>query len=235
MGPLRGISGFHGGPLRGKMGHSVRNLFLSFGRKVLRLRRMLLERRQARWLAAVAGGLALLSLASCAPANERPLHGAQPGTQAPTPPGVPPTLEPNEALRFRALPSPSPGIAASPSVQPQVTPLASPSVAAAPPIVRTIAPGANARVPAGGPITVSAVLVGRGADLASASLSMDGADAGAQIDKRSSREWSIHASRALASGNHAVRILVRDATGAAGGFTWQFLVGADEQTPVPSP
>jgi hypothetical protein len=196
---------------------------------------MLLQRRGARTIAAMAGVLALVTLASCAPANERPLRGAQPGTQAPTPPGLPPTLEPSEALRFRALPSPSPGVAASPSLPPHVTPATSPSVVAAPPIVRTIVPSANAHVPGGSPITLSAVLVGRGADLASASLSMDGADAGAQIDKRSPRDWTIHTSRAVASGSHTVRVLVRDATGAAGGFTWQFLVGEEEHTPVPNP
>ena len=102
-------------------------------------------------------------------------------------------------------------------------------------IVRTIVPGANTRVPAGAPVTLSAVLVGRGADLAAASLSIDGADAAAQVDKRSARDWTIHASRAVGSGNHTVHVLVRDASGAAGGFTWQFLVGAEEATPVPSP
>ena len=201
---------------------------------MLRLRRMLLHRR---WMGTIAAVTCLLALgvASCAPANERPLSGAQPGTLAPTPPGIPPTLEPSEALRFRALPSPSPGVAANPSPVPSTAPVVSPSAVAAPPIVRTIVPGANTRVPAGAPVTLSAVLVGRGADLAAASLSIDGADAAAQVDKRSARDWTIHASRAVGSGNHTVHVLVRDASGAAGGFTWQFLVGAEEATPVPSP
>src|SRR5947209_2427138 len=200
---------------------------------MLRLRRMLLHRR---WTGTIAAVMCLVALgvASCAPANERPLRGAQPGTLAPTPPGLPPTLEPSEALRFRALPSPSPGVAANPSPVASPAAVASPSVAAAPPIVRTIVPSANAHVPAGAPVTLSAVLVGRGADLAAASLSIDGADAAAQVDKRSPRDWTIHASRAVASGNHTVRVLVRDASGAAGGFTWQFLVGDEERTPVPS-
>jgi hypothetical protein len=106
---------------------------------------------------------------------------------------------------------------------------------AAPPIVRTIVPGANGHVPAGGPVTLSAVLVGRGADLASASLSVNGADAGAQIDKRSPRDWTIHASQTLANGTHTVRVLVRDANGTAGGFTWQIVVGEQAPTATPGP
>jgi hypothetical protein len=103
---------------------------------------------------------------------------------------------------------------------------------AAPPIVRTIVPGANGRVPGGGPVTLSAVLVGRGADLASASLSVNGADAGAQIDKRTPRDWTIHASRPLGAGTHTVKVQVRDASGAAGGFTWQITVGEQDATPA---
>jgi hypothetical protein len=167
-----------------------------------------------------------VSVAACAPANERPVRGAVPGSPPATPPGLPPTLQPSDALRLRALPSP--GLAASPSVVP------SPSLVAAPPIVRTIVPSANGHVPAGAPVTLSAVLVGRGADLSSASLSINGADAGAQIDKRSPRDWTIHASRSLNDGTNTARVLVRDSSGAAGGFTWQFRVG-DEATPTPTP
>jgi hypothetical protein len=177
--------------------------------------------------------LLLIVAAACAPANERPLRGAVPGSEGPTPAGVPPTLSASDALRLRSLqqtpvvvsaqPSPSPGIGASPA--------ASPSAVAAPPIVRTIVPGANGHVPADEPVTLSAVLVGRGADLASASLSVNGADAGAQIDKRSPRDWTIHTSQKLANGTHTVRVLVRDASGAAGGFTWQIVVGNDEPPP----
>ncbi len=178
----------------------------------------------------------LLVIAACAPANERPVRGAVPGSnEAPTPPGAPPTLAPSDALRQRALPTPSPavaqpspGLAASPSAQ------ASPSVVAAPPIVRTIVPSANGHVRAGAPVTLSAVLVGRSADLASASLSINGADAGAQIDKRSPRDWTIHASQALGNGPQTVKVLVRDASGAAGGFTWQFMVG-EEPASTPPP
>jgi hypothetical protein len=108
-------------------------------------------------------------------------------------------------------------------------------VVAAPPIVRTIVPAANGTVPPGGALTVSAVLIGRGADLASASLALDGADTGAQIDKRSSREWSIHVSQGLPAGTHTARVLVRDAAGANGGFTWRFTVGAPQQAASPEP
>ena len=48
---------------------------------------------------------------------------------------------------------------------------------------------------------------GRGADLASASLSVNGSDVGAQIDKRTTREWSIHASQALGAGSYDVWVL----------------------------
>jgi hypothetical protein len=98
--------------------------------------------------------------------------------------------------------------------------------------VRTISPAASAHVPSGPSVTVSAVLVGRGADLASASLSVDGADTGARIEKRSAREWSILASQGLGAGTHTARVLVRDASGNNGGFTWQFVVG--EQAPAES-
>src|SRR5262249_35617982 len=142
-------------------------------------------------------------LASCAPANERPVRGAVPGSHEEPTPGVPPTLAASEALRFRALPSPSLASVASPSA------VASPSVVAAPPIVRTIIPANGGRVPGGAPVNLSAVLVGRGADLATASLTVNGADSGAQIDKRTPREWSIRTTQTLANGTHTARVLVR--------------------------
>lgn len=187
-------------------------------------------------------GGALLSLAllvGCGRAIDRPLHGAPAGGgDAGTPgPGVPPTLAPSSALRFRPLPAPSPGIPApspspglpapSPGLPASPQPFASPSPAPAPPIVRTIAPAANSRVPAGEPVTISGILIGRGADLASASLTLNGADAGAQIDKRSPRQWSIHAAQVLPPGTYTARVLVRDAGGSPGGFTWTFRVGED--------
>jgi hypothetical protein len=189
---------------------------------------------------------AAVLLCACGPANERPASGAVPGSRTvATPPGVPPTLSPSDALRFRTLGTPSPGLggtAADPSPAASPSTVASPSTAPTPPIVRTIVPSPNSRV-APGAVSVSAVLVGRGADLASASLSVNGADSGAQIDKRSAREWSIHASPPLAEGTHTARVLVRDATGASGGFTWQFSVGpsvepappAQEPAPAASP
>jgi hypothetical protein len=196
-------------------------------------------RRHVTLLAAI-----LLVLTACAPANERPVRGAVPGSPPPTPPGVPPTLVPSDALRQRGLASasPSPGVAEvqpSPSAavaqpSPGVTPSPSPSVVAAPPIVRTIVPSADGHVPAGGAVTLSAVLVGRGADLESASLSADGADAGAQIDKRSPRDWTIHTTQKLTNGPHTVRVLVRDAGGLAGGFTWQIIVGEPDPQPGPA-
>jgi hypothetical protein len=167
--------------------------------------------------------LVLLVLLGCGRAIDRPLRGAAPGTEGPAAPGVPPTLAPSDALRFTALPSPSalpsPGLAtASPSAAP------SPAAAPQPPIVRTIAPAAAAKLPSNAPVTVSAVLVGRGADLASASLAINGADAGATIDKRTAREWTIRTSRPLGPGSYTARVQVRDADGLAGGFTWQFTV-----------
>jgi outer membrane lipoprotein SlyB len=106
-------------------------------------------------------------------------------------------------------------------------------VVAAPPIVRTIVPTSGGHVPSGQPVTLSAVLVGRGADLSAASMAVNGADAGAQIDKRTPRDWTIHAIQKLNNGTYTVRVLVRDATGVAGGFTWQIVVGDEEPTPGP--
>jgi hypothetical protein len=202
-----------------------------------------------RHLALLAATLVALTV-GCSPAIDRPLRGAIPGSPPPTVPGLPPTLVASDALR-RVVASPSPGEAAQPSpsaavVQASPSPVAepspgataapSPSVVAAPPIVRTIVPGANGHVPAGGPVSLSAVLVGRGADLESASLSADGADAGAQIDKRSPRDWTIHASPRLGSGSHTVRVLVHDTSGLSGGFTWQITVdGAPAPDTQPGP
>jgi hypothetical protein len=188
------------------------------------------------WSGALIIGAALAIVVGCGPVIDRPLRGALPGSPAPTAPGLPPTLQPAEALRFRALPSPSPAASSSPSPGLSANPsaVASPSVIAAPPIVRTIVPAANGLV-APGAVTVSAVLVGRGADLASASLAINGADSDAQIDKRSLREWSIHSSQALPVGTYSARALVRDASGTNGGFTWQFTVGQPQPTPAPAP
>ncbi len=190
-------------------------------------------------------------LVACSPAIDRPIRGAVPGSPAPTPPGLPPTLVASDALR-RSVPSPSPGEAdfepspspavaeASPSPavaepSPGATSIPSPSAVTAPPIVRTIVPGANSHVAASGPVTLSAVLVGRGSDLESASLSADGTDAGAQIDKRSPRDWTISASPRLSDGPHTVRVLVRDTSGLSGGFTWQITVGgAPDSRPGPA-
>jgi hypothetical protein len=184
---------------------------------------MPIERRWYAWLAAAL----LLVTSACAPANERPVRGAVPGSESPTPPGVPPTLTASDAQRLRALSTPSPAAGQQPQPSPGVvaSPAASPSVVAAPPIVRTIVPTNGGHVPAGALVTLSAVLVGRSADLASATLSINGADAGAQIDKRSARDWTIHTSQNLTSGTHTVRVLVRDASGGSGGFTWQIVAG----------
>lgn len=99
--------------------------------------------------------------------------------------------------------------------------------------MRTIQPAADGQVPSGGAVTVSAVLVGRGADLASATLVVNGADSGAQIERTSARQWTIHSQQALAAGAHTARVLVQDATGASGGFTWRFVVG--DPTPAGQP
>ena len=188
-------------------------------------------RRRYAWLVVAC----VLTAAACAPANERPVRGAVPGSEGPTPPGVPPTLTASDALRLHSLATPSPdaqvqaapspGIGASPSA------IASPSAVASPPIVRTIVPTSGGHVPSGQPVMLSAVLVGRSADLSSASLAVNGADAGAQIDKRTPRDWTIHVSQKLNNGTYTVKVLVRDASGGAGGFTWQIVVGEEEPTP----
>jgi hypothetical protein len=201
-------------------------------------------RRLAAWLA-------VLCLVGCG-RPDRPIRGAEPGSTE-TQPGVPPTLAGDSRLQSAPMVSPSaqaivkpvpsqaaaPTPAASaPSPAPTAaiaaaSPSAGPTSAGAsqPPIVRTIAPAQGGQVPAGAPVTVSAVLVGRGADLADASLTIDGTPAGS-IDKTSSTQWSISASQALAPGAHTAHVLVADAQGGRGGFTWQFIVGA---APAPVP
>jgi hypothetical protein len=169
--------------------------------------------------------LLLVVVLGCGRAIDRPLSGAAPGTAAAPTVGLPPTLSPS----FQPLPSPSPGVASA-SASPSA--VASPSPVA-PPIVRTIAPAANASVPPGAPVTISAVLVGRGADLATASLAINGADSGAQIDKRTARDWTIHTTRPLGPGTYTARVQVRDASGLAGGFTWPFTVGNADEAPPP--
>jgi hypothetical protein len=169
--------------------------------------------------------LTLALLAGCGPAT-RPLRGALPGAEQPTAtPAVPPTLSASDP-RLRVIPSPSPGRAGGAS--------ASPSPAPAPPIVRTIQPSANGQVPDGAPVTVAAVLVGRGADLAAASLLVNGAEVTPEIEKTNPRQWAIRATQPLPPGAHTARVFVRDSTGAAGGFTWQFTVGEPAPTPTPA-
>jgi hypothetical protein len=177
--------------------------------------------------------VALGLIVGCGPATDRPARGAAPGAVAGNAtPGVPPTLEAAESLRLRAVPSPSPGLTASPSA---VAAAPSPSAVAAPPIVRTIVPGPDANVPVSGAIAVSAVLVGRGADLATASLTVNGADFGASLDKRSPRDWTIRGAQPLGPGAYTARVLVRDTNGANGGFTWRFSVGESEPPAAPAP
>lgn len=177
-------------------------------------------------LATLAGG------AACAPATDRPVRGALPGIDYPTPTAaVPPTLAAGSDLRFRVLPNPSPGLAASPFPSPSASP-----VAGAPPIVRSIQPPQGASVPLGAPLSVSAVLVGRGADLASASLVVDAVEQPAQIDRTDPRTWTVRTTLpAPAAGVHTARVSVRDSANAAGGFTWQFVVGTPTPTEEPAP
>jgi hypothetical protein len=188
-----------------------------------------LARRVSRPLAAsLLALLVLLALIGCGRAIDRPARGAAPGVEAAQPtPAIPPTLTASETLVFRALPSPS----ADASVGPSPSPAGSPSPAAMPPIVRTIAPPADGTLPPGAPVTLSAVLVGRGADLAAAQLFLNGGEIGGEIDRRNPREWTIRATQALGPGTYTARVLVRDATGGAGGFTWRFTIGA----PAPPP
>src|SRR5215831_14961535 len=89
---------------------------LRFAPPVTRLRQHMPPRQWT--LPALA--LLLLAVVACGRAIDRPLRGAAPGTEAPATAGVPPTLQPSEALRFKPLPSPSPATSAvaSPSAQP---------------------------------------------------------------------------------------------------------------------
>jgi hypothetical protein len=177
--------------------------------------------------------LALGLVVGCGPATDRPARGAAPGAAGgDATSAVPPTLQAAENLRSKPSPAPSPGL---PTPSPSAVAAASPSAVAAPPIVRTIVPGADASVPAGGAVAVSAVLVGRGADLATASLTVNGADFGASLEKRSARDWTIRGAQPLGPGAYTARVLVRDANGANGGFTWRFSVGESEPPAGPAP
>jgi hypothetical protein len=211
------------------------------------------------------GLAALLALAAagCGRAAERPLSGAPPGGGYATP-GLPPTLSVTDS-RLRPSPSPLPATqpsplalaAAAPEPSPGAgptgtasagaestataaasagpTPAVSPATASQPPIVRTIAPAAGGQVDGGAPVTISAVLVGRGADLAEASLTIDGATAGS-VDRQSARQWAISASQTLPPGQHTARVLVTDTNGGRGGYTWQFTVaGAAPPKPATRP
>jgi|SRR5215216_4557562 len=182
--------------------------------------------RHARSLAPATLILMLLVVVlGCGRAIDRPLRGAAPGTaEAQGTAGVPPTLQPSDALRFRPLPSPSPGVSASPLPSASPAPLA--------PIVRTISPPNGGKLTPGQTVTVSAVLVGRTADLVSASLTLNNADLGAQTDKRTAREWTIRATQALPAGHYTARVLVVDTSGTRGGFTWQFDISPAEEAPA---
>ncbi len=171
-------------------------------------------------------GLAFAVLSACGRVIDRPLSGAVPGSDRPLPTSaVPPTLAPSDP-RFGQLPRPSPGLGLG-------LPGPSPSASPQPPIIRTIQPPANASLPPGAPVNISAVLVGRGADLVSATLFVDGAEVAAEVEQRDQQQWTIAVTQALPVGPHTARVLVRDTTGAAGGFTWQFTVGEPSPTPPP--
>lgn len=184
---------------------------------------------RARRPVALAVLLAVLA-AGCAPAIERPRSGALPGTEYPTPTaGVPPTLTTASDPRFRGLPSPSPGLAASPSAVP------SPVAAGRPPIVLGLAPANGGAVGAGAPVAVSAGLVGRENDLAAASLFVDGAEVPASVERADPRRWTIRATLPLAAGQHSARVLVEDAARVRAGFTWRFYVGTPPPPATPKP
>lgn len=180
-------------------------------------------------IVALAVLLAIL-VAGCAPAIERPRSGALPGVEFPTPTaGVPPTLTIAGDPRFRGLPSPSPGVAASPSAVP------SPVAAGRPPIVLGLVPANGGAVGAGGPVAVSAGLVGRENDLATASLFVDGAEVPASVERADPRRWTIRATLPLPAGQHSARVLVEDAARVRAGFTWRFYVGTPPPPPAPAP
>jgi len=202
--------------------------------------------------------LALALLLGCGRPADRPARGAAPGGSGDAPTSaVPPTLavsddrlRPPLILSPGPEPVPSPAEAAPnvvPDVSPSPSPSPNPAVAASsaaspaasvlPPIVRTITPADGTSAPAGAPVVVSAVLVGRGTDLADAVLTIDGVAIGA-VDQQSPRQWTIRASQLLPPGQHTARVIVNDAGGGRGGFTWRFTVGGGEDAvpkPRPSP
>ena len=198
--------------------------------------------------------LALALLLGCGRPADRPARGAAPGGSGDAPTSaVPPTLAVSDD-RLRpppilspgpeAAPSPAeaapdvvPGASPSPSPAVAASPAASPAASVLPPIVRTITPADGTSAPAGAPVVVSAVLVGRGTDLGDAALTIDGVAVGA-VDQQSARQWTIRTSQLLPPGQHTARVIVNDAGGGRGGFTWRFTVGGGEDAvpkPRPSP
>jgi hypothetical protein len=84
-------------------------------------------------------------------------------------------------------------------------------------------------------VPLAATLVGRGVDLATASMAVDGAEVAATVTKQDARTWALRFATTLPAGPHTARVSVRDALGQAGGFTWQFVVGNPEPTATPAP
>lgn len=174
--------------------------------------------------------VACVSLAAaCSPASDRPLQGAVPGTSGAATSFLPPTLAP---AMSDATPSPAASAAVSPQASP--SPVATSNEATASPIIRTLAPAPGSQA-SGGSVTVSAVLLGRGSDLASADLTVDGAPAGAQIDRTSPREWTIAATQVLAAGSHTAHATVAQESGEAAGFSWTFSVAGAAAPTAPAP
>ena len=179
------------------------------------------------------------------PLTNDPLRGAVPGSQGATPPGA------AAHAASRAMPSPATARRhprSPPSHQPsrsRAHQLASPVRASRRPSVvakrrrssrdhRATAPTAHVPSPAD-PSRCRRCWSAAAPIWLRLRCPVNGADAGAQIDKRSPRDWTIHASQNLANGTHTVSVLVRDASGAAGGFTWQFTVGGGNRRPRPAP
>ena len=172
---------------------------------------------------------ALLGLAltlSCARPIDRPLEGAPPLRPGEAPSGrgsdVPPTL---------SAPAPTP--IASPPAAVFASPSPSPQPVARNPILGGLIPAPNAQIPAG-PVSIGA-RISASADLASASLVLNGTQVQPQVSAQDARTWLITYTSRLDVGRQVVRLSAADRDGRLGGYTWEFDVQPRTTGLLPSP
>ena len=164
--------------------------------------------------------LSLALLLACGRPADRPLEGAPPVREGQTP--VVRSSEPPPTLAAvvlsqpaSSLPQPLVAVAASPVASP------SPSLGRVP-IISGLLPGQNSVVSPGA-VTIAARISGD-ADLAEASLTVDGASVRPTISRSTPRTWVLSYTARLETGKHEARLNARDLDGRVGGYGWEFNV-----------